>query len=455
MTSGSRVTTQTPSRRAARRAAKTSLSIARASSWRSLGPSAGTRRCLALTRSLAGTAQMIILTGAARAGSLRGWPERGATRLRSATRVSFHTGAARAGSLRGWPEQGATRLRSASGLSIYRASRVEDDARQGNLPVTVRHEDVGEHGLDASARQLGDARRVAPVDDERPEPRCVCRGDPDGGDGQATGSHELAGRPAHGGAAHDRAYRDDAGARGGERLRDAGYGKHRTDGRHGVRRADDDQLGCGDRLERARSRPGRGGSRVLDVEDLDLGFLAHEIFLEREPTVGGPDPRAHGLVAHRENASRHAQATAQLGRHRRERSTLAERARPVEMRGEVAVAQVEPRLGAEVAHRLEAAERLAREAPAAGRVEPTRERVHHGVEVGGNVETPDLGVITGVADHGERTPRDRGREAAQELRRARATGDRGQAHVTRAWLPAASRARCRRATRRAPRPPGG
>src|SRR5438094_870612 len=275
MTSGSRVTTQTPSRRAARRAAKTSPSIARASSWRSLGPSAGTRRCLALTRSLAGTAQMIILTGAARAGSLRGWPERG-----------------------------ATRLRSASGLSIYRASRVEDDARQGNLPVTVRHEDVGEHGLDASARQLGDARRVAPVDDERPEPRCVCRGDPDGGGGQATGSHELA------------------------------------------------------------------------------------------------------------------------GRHRRERSTIAERARPVEMRGEVAVAQVEPRLGAEVAHRLEAAERLAREAPAAGRVEPTRERVHHGVEVGGNVETPDLGVITGIADHGERTPRHRAREAAQELRRARATGDR-------------------------------
>src|SRR2546428_800281 len=316
MTSGSRVTTQTPSRRAARRAAKTSLSIARASSWRSLGPSAGTRRCLALTRSLAGTAQMIILTGAARAGSLRGWPE-----------------------------PGATRLRSASGLSIYRAPRVEDDARQGNLPVTVRHEDVGEHGLDASARQLGDAG--------------------------------------------------------------------------------------------------------------DLGFLAPEIRRERERTGGGPDPRGPGLVAHRENARRHAQATAQLGRHRRERSTLAERARPVEMRGEVAVAQVEPRLGAEVAHRLEAAERLAREAPAAGRVEPTRERVHHGVEVGGNVETPDLGVITGVADHGERTPRDRGREAAQELRRARATGDRGQAHVTRAWLPAASRARCRRATRRAPRPPGG
>src|SRR5207245_11442630 len=104
--------------------------------------------------------------------------------------------------------------------------------------------------------------------------------------------------------------------------------------------------------------------------------------------------------------------------------------RPVEMRGEVAVAKVEPRLGAEVAHRLEAAERLAREAPAAGRVEPTRERVHHGVEVGGNVETPDLGVITGVVDQGERTTRDGGRGAAQRQRCERVAVDRGQPLVT-------------------------
>src|SRR5438034_443865 len=658
MTSGSRVTTQTPSRRAARRAAKTSLSIARASSQRSLGPSTGTRRCLALTRSLAGTAQMIIVTGAARPGTLRGWPEPGATRHRSATRVSFHTGAARPGTLRGWPEPGATRHRSATRVSFHtgaarpgtlrgwpepgatrhrsatrvsfhtgaarpgtlrgwpepgatrhrsatrvsfhtgaarpgtlrgwpepgatrhrsatrvsfhtgaarpgtlrgwpepgatrhrsatrvsfhtgaarpgtlrgwpepgatrhrsatrvsfhtgaarpgtlrgwpepgatrhrsatrvsfhtgaarpgtlrgwpepgatrhrsatrvsfhRAPRTENDARQGDLPIAVGHDDVGQHGLDAQARQLGDAPRVAPIDDERSEPRRVCRRDPDGGDGQATGPHERTGRPAHRGAAHDRAHRDDAGARAGERVRDAGDGEDRTDGRHRVRWADDDHLGLADRLENARCRPGLGGARVLDVEDLDLGLLAHEVLLEREPAVRRPDPRAHGLVAHGEDARRHAQTTAQLGHHRRERQALAERARPVEMRGEVAVAQVEPRLGAEVAHRLEAAERLSRQAPAARRVQPARERVHHGVEVGGDVEAPDLGVVTGVADHGERIPGARGREAAQELRRARAARDRGQAHVTRAWLPAGSRGRCRRATRRVRRPPGG
>src|SRR5439155_10584 len=134
-TSGSRVTTQTPSRRAARRAAKTSLSIARATSQRSLGPSTGTRRCLALTRSLAGTAQMIIVTGAARPGTLRRWPERGATRHRSATRVSFHTGAEPPGTLTAAPPTiglaATTRARAP-----VSASAMPGTARTGPTDVT-------------------------------------------------------------------------------------------------------------------------------------------------------------------------------------------------------------------------------------------------------------------------------------------------------------------------------
>src|SRR5207249_9971933 len=114
--------------------------VARASSRRSLGPSTGTRRCLALTGSLAGTAQMIIVTGAARPGTLRGWPEPGATRHRSATRVSFHTGAASPGTPRGWPEPGATRHRSAARVSFHSAPRPEDDAPQRDLPIADGHD---------------------------------------------------------------------------------------------------------------------------------------------------------------------------------------------------------------------------------------------------------------------------------------------------------------------------
>src|SRR2546430_15566574 len=147
-------------------------------------------------------------------------------------------------------------------------------------------------------RELRDERRVTAVDDERPEPGRVGGGDADGRDGQAAGAHELAGRAAHGGAAYDRAHRGDAAARGGQRVRDTGDGEHRADRRHGVRRADDDQLGLTDRLEHARSRTGRSGPRVLDVEDLDLRFLAYEVLLKRKPAIRLADTRAHGRVAH-------------------------------------------------------------------------------------------------------------------------------------------------------------
>src|ERR1700693_6477022 len=56
MTSASVVTTKMGPGRAAASAASTSSSIARARAWRSSAPSRGIKRCLALTRSLTGTA---------------------------------------------------------------------------------------------------------------------------------------------------------------------------------------------------------------------------------------------------------------------------------------------------------------------------------------------------------------------------------------------------------------
>ena len=98
------------------------------------------------------------------------------------------------------------------------------------------------------------------------------------------------------------------------------------------------------------------------------------------------------------------------------------------MRGEVAVAEAEPRLGAEVAHGLEAAEGLAREAPAPLDIEPAGERVGDRVEVGRDVESPDLGVVAGVADDGQVARVHDGRQASEELGGAGATGDRGDVH---------------------------
>src|SRR5437016_5593998 len=65
----------------------------------------------------------IICNGGREAGSHRGWPERGPTRLRSSKNllsVYLCRGGREAGSHRGWPERGPTRLRSSKNLlSVY------------------------------------------------------------------------------------------------------------------------------------------------------------------------------------------------------------------------------------------------------------------------------------------------------------------------------------------------
>ena len=97
------------------------------------------------------------------------------------------------------------------------------------------------------------------------------------------------------------------------------------------------------------------------------------------------------------------------------------------MRREVAVPEVEPALGAQCGHRLEAVERLVDAAPAARDVERAAEGVGDGVEIRRDVEAPDLGVVARVADDGQLRWIEDPREAAQELRGAGAAGERGDA----------------------------
>src|SRR5258706_175792 len=100
---------------------------------------------------------------------------------------------------------------------------------------------------------------------------------------------------------------------------------------------------------------------------------------------------------------------------------VTERIGPIDV---IAVAQVEPRVGAVCRHRAEALERLVDEPPAAHDVELPGERVGHGVEIGRDVESPDLRVVAGVADDGEVTRGDERREASQQLGGAGAAGER-------------------------------
>ena len=209
----------------------------------------------------------------------------------------------------------------------------------------------------------------------------------------------------------------------------------------------------------ASSTPGAGRAPaapvVLDGDDVAERLVAHEVLLEgqRAPRGSGRSVRTGSSLIGRMRAATPKPRGEPRG-HRRQRLALAQR----RACGSRCVARSRsPRLNhvgaAERGHRLQAVERLVRAAPAARDVEQAGQRVGHGVEVGRDVQPPDLGVVAGVADDGEVA---RGRDRPARPRSSLAapvppasavtrTRERGSAFGR---LRAASTARCRRARRR-------
>ena len=114
------------------------------------------------------------------------------------------------------------------------------------------------------------------------------------------------------------------------------------------------------------------------------------------------------------------------------RGALGPAGRAVEVGGEVAVTEVEPRRGgrrARRAHRLVAGDGLhgvpglAGQAPAPVSVDGARQRVRDRVEVGGDRQPMEHGVITGVDDGGDPLRRHDELQTAQEARRTDSSAD--------------------------------
>ena len=125
----------------------------------------------------------------------------------------------------------------------------------------------------------------------------------------------------------------------------------------------------------------------------------------------------------------------------------------MQVRGQVPVAEVEPRRLAEASDPVERVERLAAKAPSAALVEEPAKRVADGVQVGGDVKSPDHRVVTGVADHEELPRRDEAREPPQELRRSGPAGEGDEGHARGGEVTRAGLAQCRKTS--AWRPGGG
>src|SRR5262245_41206909 len=106
-----------------------------------------------------------------------------------------------------------------------------------------------------------------------------------------------------------------------------------------------------------------------------------EPFLEGERPCGRVDEGAQLVVRRREDRRVSAERTRRAGRERREPLALAQRACAQEVKPEVAVAEPEPVLAAELRDGRERVPRLVRSSPAAFLVGDPGERVEDAVQI--------------------------------------------------------------------------
>ncbi len=159
--------------------------------------------------------------------------------------------------------------------------------------------------------------------------------------------HERGRRTLQHLAAHDRADGDDRGARRGDRLANPGtarIGAIEASGLDGPMTiafapsmaASARALGCG-----------LLGAAELEALHESLCTLANHELLEGVPAARRANPGAHRIVAHRQYPRAYADRFVQPLDRRRGGRSLGEHPGPLKTPGEVAVAEVEPHLGAE------------------------------------------------------------------------------------------------------------
>ncbi len=130
--------------------------------------------------------------------------------------------------------------------------------------------------------------------------------------------------------------------------------------------------------------------------------------------------RAHPVIAHREHAARHAERLAQDVERLRQPRAVGQTRRALYAHREIAVAEVEPHVLAQLAQPLHHLEGVAPQAPAA-LVDAVGQPVEDEVGIGGDVGAVDLDVVGGVG-HDDELVADHVEHAAGELGPARPAG---------------------------------
>ena len=162
----------------------------------------------------------------------------------------------------------------------------------------------------------------------------------------------------------------------------------------------------------------------------------------RPPSSAQDHLGLHAVIGHGEQPDAGLPAVAENPGGRGQGEAGAEHAGPVEMGGDVPVAQAEPvRPGAVGGELGQDGVGVAVAAPALLLVDPPAQGVHHGVEVGRDVEAEQADVVAGVADDGDLGAGGGGFQPPQEAGGADPAGEHGDAHAGQSGNPWAGGAR--------------
>src|SRR5579885_3662161 len=155
----------------------------------------------------------------------------------------------------------------------------------------------------------------------------------------------------------------------------------------------------------------------------------NQIFLEGQgvATAAQLDKGAYRVVAHRDYLRADAQPRRDLGRHAAQPDSRAQPLSPIDMRGEVAIAERKPRRPVETLERGERVEALVAESPAVFGIREARQGVDDRIDIGRDVQSVELFVVAGVDDYPHAPLVDTADQSAQEPSRThspRKHGDR-------------------------------
>src|SRR5580700_7314455 len=149
----------------------------------------------------------------------------------------------------------------------------------------------------------------------------------------------------------------------------------------------------------------------------------HEVGLKLQLARRSANARAHALIRHGNKHGTNFERGSDLRRGLSETGALTQTLGPIQVSGQIQIAELKPDVGAYPSKRLQTSEAVAANAPTVLRVRQTGQRIGDGIEVGRDVKTVNLSVIGGVADDEDALRLNYAGQSIEETRSAHSAGE--------------------------------